>query len=197
MTFGLSKPHRALANSWLNDPDQCRELDGRVRTQFGLAHKMRGLEERPPPFTVDLFVDRVRATRYKQWFVITSGCAFLGELLWVAHDLAHSHAAKGIYGVPEKYQTSPDAQRHQHHRPLQALRNVCAHPALILTGTAPSAMDRLVQIMKSPAVDDVALAEFLEQDWSRIHQRALAAWAIRRIDLAGRHELGAPARDVT
>lgn len=195
--FGLSQPPKALATSWLSDPDRVRRLDDRVRTQFRVAHTMRGLDERPPPFTVDIFVGRIqRAVRHKQWFVATSVCALLGELLWVAHDLSDNKRAKGIYGIPAEYSKTADTKRNQYHWPLQALRNVCAHPALIVKlGKEPPAMGRLIQVMKSHAVGDGALAEYLEQDWAHIHQRALAAWAIRRIDFAGRHELGEAVKD--
>jgi len=190
--FGLAKPPRALARSWLSDPDSVGALDGTVRTWFAHAHSTRGVDARPPPFTVDLFAERIRrAVLYKQWFVATTVCALLGELVWVASDLFDNPRAKGVYNIPTKYTKRSGDERSQLHFPLQALRNVCVHPGLILTdGVEPPAFERLIAVMKTPSVGSAPLAEYLEQDWARIHERALAAWAIWRIDLAGRLDLG-------
>lgn len=78
------------------------------------------------------------------------------------------------------------------HRPLEILRNACVHPAQVVgKGEDGPAMERLVEAVRKTAGGG-PLATLLEASWVRLHDDALAAWALERIDYAGRYELGQP-----
>jgi len=192
MVLGLSNPRRARDRSWLVDPDRVRRLGDEVRIRLTLGRTRRRLDAPVPPFSVDVLADQVvRAVGYGRWYVATSACALLGELLFASAEMAASTKATGIYKIDDKPKRLPLPQRTRHelHRGLGVLRNACFHPALVI-GKRESgpAVERFAKILE--IVGQHALAEALDRDWSRIHDPAVTSWAIEAVDRAGRFELG-------
>ena len=201
MVFGLSDPQKALARSWLVEPDRRGQLDADVRIRLNTARSVRGLAAREPPFSVEMLANRiVRAVRFKQPFVATSACAMLGELLFASDEMANPKRPKatGIYKVPARSNRAGrrgDDPRYDVHRPLEALRNACFHPALVIgKGEGGPAVDRFAKALL--VAGNTPLSEYVEKDWSRIHAPTIAAWAISAVDRAGRYDLGELGRTI-
>jgi len=194
MRFGGSNPAKVLARSWLVDPDRRGRLDGDVRVRLNTARKMRGLDARELPFSVAILAERTeKGVRYRQWFVATSACALLGELLFASEEVANPKRPKatGIYKVPPlpRRKNRRGDQRNEIHRPLAALRNACFHPALVIgEGKHAPAMHGFAQALA--VAQNTPLKEYVEKNWSGLHTPAIAAWAIARVDRAGRYDLG-------
>lgn len=123
-----------------------------------------------------------RGVRYGRWFVATASCALLGELIYSAERGA------GKYGVRPNRPGLKDrtAVRDRLHRPLEALRNACFHPAAV--AARREGVGQLVAALE--LAREAALAKHLDTDWARLHDAQLTAWAIAQIDQVGRYELG-------
>lgn len=162
----------------MKDRDKVKELDNRVRGNLRMLFLGRKLSPREAPQSVEVLCESLRlALTYKRWFVATSTCALLGELIYASRT-------GGIYKVNE-ISGSP---RDRDHAPLAALRNACFHPAFLIgSGKDTPPMERLVGYVRKT---DPAIALELGGGWPRLQHRSIASWAIRQLDATGKHELG-------
>lgn len=192
MVLGLSNPRRARDGSWLVDPDRVRLLGEKVRALLAVGRALRTFDAREPPFSIDVLANQVdRAVGYGRWYVATSACALLGELLFASAEMANGKKATGIYKITNKPKRLPLPQRTRHelHRGLAALRNACFHPALVIgKGEGSPAVERFARTLE--LLGHHPLAKKVDRDWSCIHDPAVTAWAVDAVDKAGRFELG-------
>lgn len=180
-------PEDVFNGSWMANEDEKRQLHDNVQARLKAARKDNGLPPCDPAYSVDVLVRYIRqGVREKRWIMATTSCALLGELIYASEQ-------GGLYKVPKLLsRKSKQYGRDSLHRPLEILRNACVHPAMVVgKGEDGPAMERLVEAVRRTA-DGGPLATQLEKQWNRLHERALTAWALARIDYAGRHELGKP-----
>ncbi|MBI5495223.1 MAG: hypothetical protein HY904_09340 [Deltaproteobacteria bacterium] len=116
-----------------------------------------------------------RAVRWKRWFVATSHCALLAELI-------HESTTGDTYGM------HGDKPRDALHEPLLLLRNACFHPAMARTEDQNGAPIEKLQRYLDKDVQEQPLAGALRKDPAVLLDAPFTAWAIFHLHKAGEWE---------
>lgn len=171
--------NEVLAASWLREPDRIHELHQRTRERLA---KLRGREDSTDVVAASVEVLVLRIADFgenQDWFWCIAAICLLGELLFGAQSGQNlKQAAKA---AEEPLKNDLEALYH--------VRDALFHPTIVTGGRKGSLVGKLIDWLRRN--DGPDLAEVLHASWAMLAGNAVAIFALRRLNSAGRMLAGA------
>lgn len=165
-----------VRKTWLGDHALRKRLDDLVRRWLG---NRRGLPPAQRASVAALTVDRAYTeiqVLQPRWFACTTLIVLSGELVVGAPK------GKILSNAVDDWDRETDEEAWIDVMAMNLLRNCVCHPA-------DQPIPALCSHIEAVERDFVTLAKDLKADWSRLGEREVAEYGLRKLDAVGRHVL--------